>query len=212
MQERQRHQHGANSEPCPLRILDGTRQESSEEGKWSWHDEGRPDSFASVVKDEEAPRRRPANMSVSRSTVRKWSILDWSEDAWNSANGTHPDGFGRWNQPAFQGRVPGTPVSDMSGVSGPRLSPQRVPCRPSPLSQYYLLKHVCLATFRQSASGNWTFHAGVPITGTQKLNLSAESKTGSGAGDRHGQDAHAVHPVNFRERSSTGYDCNVGFE
>ena len=64
----------------------------------------RADSFASVVKDEEAPRRRPANISVSGSTVRKWSILDWSEDAWNAANGTHPDGFGRWNQPAFQGR------------------------------------------------------------------------------------------------------------
>ena len=29
----------------------------------------------------------------------------------------------------------------------------------------------------------------------KKMNLSADSKTGSGAGDRHGQYADAVHPV-----------------
>ena len=101
-------------------ILDGTRQDSSEEGKWSWHDEGRPDSFASVVKDEEALRRRPANMSVSRSIVRKWGILDWSEDAWKSAMvhilTVSVDGT---NQ-RFKEEVPGTPVLDMSGVLSPQ--------------------------------------------------------------------------------------------
>ena len=41
-------------------------------------------------------------------------------------------------------------------------------------------------------------HAGVPFTRTHLLNLSADSKVGSGAGDRHGQRADgnlAVHPV-----------------
>ena len=66
-------------------IPDGARQDSSEKGNWSWHDEGRPDSVISAVKDEEAPRRRQANMSVYRAVVRKWGILDWSEDAWDPA-------------------------------------------------------------------------------------------------------------------------------
>ena len=38
--------------------------------------EGRPDSVISAVKDEEAPRRRQANMSVYRNVVRKWGTLD----------------------------------------------------------------------------------------------------------------------------------------
>ena len=131
--------------------LDGTRQDSSEEGKWSWHDEVRPDSFASVVKDEEAPRRRPANISVQKTlgTQQMVQILTVSVDGTNQR---------------FKEEVPGTPVLHMSGVSGAMSVPTASACRPSPLSQYYLLKHGCRATFRQSASGNWTFRAGVPIT------------------------------------------------
>ena len=58
-------------------ILDGTRQDSSEEGKWSWHDEGRPRQLC--ISCQRRGRRQGGgqrNMSVSRSTVRKWSILE----------------------------------------------------------------------------------------------------------------------------------------
>ena len=88
--------------------------------------------------------------------------------------------------------VPGTPVLDMCGV----LAVQAVPSQSilfveAPPSGNLSTKWV------SRARGIWAFHAGVPITGTHLLNLSADSKVGSGAGDRHGQYADgnlAVHP------------------
>ena len=57
-------------------------------------------------------------MSVSRSIVRKWVIWGWSEDAWDSAMVHILTGsVDRTNQ-RFKEEVPGTPVLDMSVVSG----------------------------------------------------------------------------------------------
>ena len=66
-------------------ILDSTGQDSLEDTKQSWHDEGRPDSFASVVKDRNASRRRQASTSISSRIVRKLGICGWSGDAWDPA-------------------------------------------------------------------------------------------------------------------------------
>ena len=67
-------------------ILDGTRQDSSEDARQSWHDEVGPDSFASIVKDWDASRRRrQASRSISSRIVQKLGIWDWSEDAWDLA-------------------------------------------------------------------------------------------------------------------------------
>ena len=45
------------SQADTLGILDTTGQDSSEVARRSWHDEGRPDSVASAVKDRHASRR-----------------------------------------------------------------------------------------------------------------------------------------------------------
>ena len=53
-------------------------------------------------------------MSVYRSVVRKWGILDWSEDAWDPATVHIRTGsVDRTNQ-RFKEELPGTPVLDMS--------------------------------------------------------------------------------------------------
>ena len=97
-------------------ILDGTRQDSSEEAKQSWHDEGRPNSFASVVKNESVPRRKQANMSISRSIVQKLGIWVRSEDAWDLAMANLLTGSVDLTNQRFKEEVPGTPVLNMSGV------------------------------------------------------------------------------------------------
>ena len=67
-------------------ILDSTGQDSSEDAKQSWHDEGGPDSLASVVKDRNRSRRRKqASTSTSSRIVRKLGIYGWSGDAWDPA-------------------------------------------------------------------------------------------------------------------------------
>ena len=58
-------------------ILGGTRLDSSEDAKQSWHDVAGPSSFASVVQDENASRSRQPTMSLSSSIVRKLGIWDW---------------------------------------------------------------------------------------------------------------------------------------
>ena len=155
--------------------------------------EGRPDSVISAVKDEEAPRRRQANMSVYRSVVRKWGILDWSEDAWDPAVVHIRTGsVDRTNQ-RFKEEVPGTLVLDMSGV----LAVQAVPSQSILFVEAWPSGNLS-SKWVSWASGSWTLHAGVPFTRTHLLNLSADSKVGCGAGDRHGQHADgnlAVRPL-----------------
>ena len=154
---------------------------------------GPPESVFSSVKNEEAPRRREANVSVYRSVVRKWGILDWSEDAWDPAVVHIRTGsVDRTNQ-RFKEEVPGTLVLDVSGV----LAVHAVPSQSILFVEAWPSGNLS-SKWVSWASGSWTFHAGVPTTGTHLLNLSADSKVGSGAGERHGQSADgnlAVHPV-----------------
>ena len=93
----------------------------------------------------------------------------------------------RTNQ-RFKEEVPGTLVLDMSGV----LAVQAVP------SQSILFVEAWPSGNLFMGERQLDLHAGVPITGSPLLNLSADSKVGSGAGERHGQYADgnlAVHPV-----------------
>ena len=59
-------------------ISDSTGQDSSQDARQCWHDEGRPDSFAPVVKDRNASRRRQASTSTSGRIVLKLWICGWS--------------------------------------------------------------------------------------------------------------------------------------
>ena len=87
---------------------------------------------------------------------------------WGPGNGIHPDVLCRHNQPVFQGRG------------------ARYPCLGQLHVEAWLLGNFSTKLVSW-ASGNWTFHAKVPISGTHTLNLSTNSKAGSGAGDRHRQ-------------------------
>ena len=84
--EEQRHQRGTKSGSCTRDagergILDGTRHDSSEDAKQSWHDEGGRNSFASVVNDGNASRRQAS--TISSRVVRKHGVCDWSDKAWD---------------------------------------------------------------------------------------------------------------------------------
>ena len=60
-------------------------QDSSEDARQSWHDEGGPASVASAVKDRHASRMRPVSTSTfSRIVVKIW-IRGWSRDARDTA-------------------------------------------------------------------------------------------------------------------------------
>ena len=125
--------HGTNSNPCPLRMKQAEGEFSTapgrtfEEAKQCWHDEKRPNTFASVVKDENVPRRRQANMSISRSIVRKLGIWDRSEDAWDPATAHHLTGSvgikpTSVSRKRFQGPLPVSNMSASGGMSVSRAS------------------------------------------------------------------------------------------
>ena len=111
--------------PCPLRMrqaprdfFDSTEQDSLEDAKQSWHDEGGPDSFASVVKDRNASRRRQASTSTSSRIVQKLSICGWPGDAWDPATAYLLTVSVDTTNQRFEDEVPSTAVVNMSGVSG----------------------------------------------------------------------------------------------
>ena len=173
-----------------------------EEAKQSWHDESRPNTFASVVKDENVPRRRQANVSISHSIVRKWGIWDWSEDAWDPATAHHLTGSVVITNQRFKEEVPGTFVLNMSGVSGSMSvsiasAAEADPSQPT-LRVEAVLPGNLSTKLVSRASSNRTFRAEVPISGTPISNLPTNLNARSGAGDRHGQHENGsivVHPV-----------------
>ena len=82
----------------------------NEEAGQSWHDEGKPDSFVSVVQDGKSLRRKQASTSPSRRIVLKLRICDWSGDAWNSAAEYLLTGSADIISAHFQAKVPNTAV------------------------------------------------------------------------------------------------------
>ena len=82
-------------------ILDSTGQDSSEDARQSWHDEGRPDTFASVVKDRSASRRRQASTSTSDRIVLNLLDLRLVRRCPGPRNCIPPDGLCRYNQHAL---------------------------------------------------------------------------------------------------------------
>ena len=105
------------NEAGAMGIFDNPWQDGSEDAVQFWHDEGGPDSLASAVEDESAPRRRKPSTSTSSRIVPKFRVCGWSEDAFFPLTWVHPDELCRDNRQAFRGWVPSTAVMDMFGVS-----------------------------------------------------------------------------------------------
>ena len=92
------------NEAGALGIFDGTWQDGSEDARQSWHGEGRPDSCASVVKDRNASRERPASTSTSGRIVLELWICGLVRRCLGPCNRIPPGGPCRYNQHAFRGR------------------------------------------------------------------------------------------------------------
>ena len=90
----------------------------NEDARQSWHDEGRPDSFVSVIKDSNASRRRRASTSTSGRIVLKLGICGSSGDAWDPATAYLLTGSVDTANERFEAEVPSPAVGDMFGVSG----------------------------------------------------------------------------------------------
>ena len=176
------------SEAGEREILDGTRQDSSEDAKQAWHDEGGPDSFASVVKDGNASRRRQASMSMSSRIVRKLGICDWSEKAWDLAMANLL--VDTTNQ-RFKEEVPGTAVVNISRVSGGMFVSvvSAVQADASqPTLRIEVLRPGNLATKSVSCAGSHsTFHAEVQVNETHTVTRYTNSHARFGTEDMHGQ-------------------------
>ena len=98
-------------------ILDSTGQDSSEDARRSWHDEGRLDSVASAVKDRNASRRRPVSTSTFSRLVLKIWICGWSGDARDPATAHLPTVPVETTHPCFEAEVSSTAVMSMFEVS-----------------------------------------------------------------------------------------------
>ena len=180
-------------------IVDSTGQDSSEDAKQSWHDEGGPDSFATVVKDRNASRRRQANTFTFSRIAWKLGVCGWSGDAWEPATAYLLTGsVGTTNQ-RFEGEVPSTAVVNMSGISG-STSVSRVDAVQAEPSQPTLHVEAFVAgqLFTEACVvGEHQFEE-VQINETHRLNLQTNPNAGSGTGGMHGQYADGslvVHPV-----------------
>ena len=103
-------------------------------GQFSWHDEGRPDSVASAVKDRHASRRRPVSTSTFSRIVLKIWICGWSRDARDPATAYLLTGSVETTHTRFEAEVSSTAVMSMFEVREARLSPEKVQFWPTPRS------------------------------------------------------------------------------
>ena len=112
----------------------------------------------------------------------------------------------------FKEEVPGTPVLDMSGVSGAMSVPTASAVQAVP-SQSILFVEACLSG---NLSTKCERQLDVPCRSPNYWNSKIESICGLEDGIWSRRQAWNVRRCGssskFREPSSTGYDCNVGFE
>ena len=105
------------NEAGALGIFDNPWQDGSEDAVQFWHDEGGPDSLASTVEDESAPRRRQSSTPTTSRIVLKFRVCGWSEDAWDPALGYILMDSVKTTDKRFEVEVPSTAIMDMFGVS-----------------------------------------------------------------------------------------------
>ena len=173
-------------------ILDGSRQDSSEKGKWSWQ---RADPTALYQLSKTRRRQGGGKRTCLCTAALSGSGASWIGQKMLGTQQWYTSGRVRSIEPnqRFKVEVPGTLVLDMSGV----LAVQAVPSQSILFVEAWPSGNLS-SKWVSWASGSWTLHAGVPFTRTHLLNLSADSKVGCGAGDRHGQHADgnlAVRPL-----------------